>query len=790
MHLLKRHCKWLQAAAVTQSLLMLAAFSSTSAVSAAVDKDNSASRFHSAKDILQLVLQAYGGAAKLKEHHDRGMRSHATINSISGISSAENSYECDIIEKADKVRVEMTILGTPLIIAYDGKTSWQQNGDWIAPATATSTQQIADELKHGLAALTEALNPKAVWQLLPKHLVQGKMCDGIKLVLDGRTTTFFADPQTHLIVRAEYQGTDQELGLNSLQSIEYDDYRPVAGTVEPFKVIHSIGNRKKTETLTKSIDTNQAINDQTFAMPPESEVARLKDGPQVVPFEYSGNEIIVTARLNGKDCKFIVDTGASQSVLDNAAAANLGSRPLSTFSITAGSQAVPLSYTTVPSLTIGDITFDNIPMLVTDLSHLGEKPSGLIGANILRRFLVTINYDDKTLTLADPRTARVTDSALTVPTKPVFGGTALIVEGRFDDKASINFLVDTGASFNNLPLSLAKLLHNGPVMPVGVISGIDGKRMSIGSLKVKTLRLANVKVSSPVFTVAPDRNPAHNGLFTSSAMGILGNPIWSQFKTTIDYRNEQLILEPRPGQEKFQSMLEQLENADNEYLRAKNTDEALKVFESILTRAKTVDQKAIVALAMSRIANCYADKYARTKESKWLELAAIEFEQASEVANETRLRGIEGQVLAQWALMYLSAPRNMGDTGTAQELLGKALQKAPLEPSLYAAFGIAMLRVGKTPEAEKLLDRALVLDPANWSALWAKYKLYREQKKTKEMSLVAEQLSHYYPGFPDVVAIAPGSASSLVTVKDDKSKLLPGKNWNINNPVHWPKTGP
>jgi len=760
VQLLKRHRKWLQAASLTQSMVMLVTFSSTADVSAAVEKTISSSKLSSAKDVLQLVLEAYGGAEKVKEHHARGMRSHATISSISGISSAENSYECEVLEKADKVRVEMTLLGTPLIIAYDGKNSWQQYGDWIAPATATTTEQLADDLKHGLAALSQALNPKANWQLLPKQLVRGKMCDVLKLVWEGRTTTFFADPLTHLIVRTDYQGTDHELGIHSLQSVEYEDYRPVAGTQEPFKVVHLIGSRKKTETLTKSIDADIVINDKTFEMPPESEVARLKDNPLVLPFEYSGNEIIIKASLNGKESKFIVDTGASQSVIDKATAASLGSRPLSTFSITAGSQAVPLSYTNVPSLTIGDITFYDIPVLVTDLSHIGEKPSGLIGANILRRFLVTINYDDKTLTLADPRTVHVTNKALVVPTKPVFGGTALIVEGRFDDKTSINFLVDTGASFNNLPQSLAKPLYNGTILPVGIIYGIDGQRMNIGALKVNNLKLGNVNVSSPVFTVAPDRNPAHNGLFTSGAMGILGNPIWSQFKTTIDYRNEQLILEPRPGQEKFQSMLTQLENADNEYLRLKDTDKALKAFEKIMSSAQTEQQKAIVALTMSRIANCYADNFAKTKENKWLDLASKEFAQAIEVANQTRLRGIEGQILAQWALMYLNAPKNLGDVGTAQGLLSKALQKAPMEPSIYAAFGLALLRVGKQPEAEKLLDRALVLDPANWSALWAKYKLYRQDNKVKEMSMVAEQLSYYYPGYPDVLAIAPASKES------------------------------
>ena len=728
-----------------------------------------------ARSIMAAVITAYGGAEKIKQHRESAMRSHGTISSNSGISSASNSYECDVFEKGDKLRIEMTMLGLPMIIGYDGKNSWTQYGDWISPNTATTSEVFSEDLKHGLSALQDALDPKSKAQVLAKQDVNGTTCEVVKITAtDGMSTTFFVDPSTHLILRADYLGTDHELGTKTTQTVEYYDYRPVAGTQEPFRFVQFSGSRKKSETIVKSIDSDVAIDDKTFQMPPETEIAQLKDGPVVIPFDYIGNEIIIKARVNiGQEVKFIVDTGASQSVIDTTTAAAFATNPVSTFSITAGSKAVPLAYTKIPNLGIGDISLGDVPVLITDLSKVADHPAGLIGANILRRFLVTIDYDEKKLILADPRNAVIPPHSTVIPTSPVFGATALIVKGQLDDKTTMNFLVDTGASFNNLPQSLAKPLYSGPILPVGQIFGLDGHRLDIGSIKLKTLKLGGITIPQPTFTLAPDGSPAAAGLFNTGVMGILGNPIWSQFKTTIDYRNERIILEAPAGHEKFASLMNQIDQIDSDYLKSKNTDDALKAYEKVLVAAQIDKLRAVEGLAISRIAGCYTDKFTKTKESHWLDQAGREYEHASKIATESRNHPIEGQILAQWALMYLNAPRSKDDITAAQRLLMKALDKAPMEPKIFAALGATFLHIGKKTEAEKLLDRALVLDPANWQALWAKYNLYKDSGRSREQALVISQLQHYYPTFPDVIAIAGTVTTKIPTVADSKGTVPP-----------------
>src|SRR5579883_2185819 len=70
---------------------------------------------------IKAVIEVYGGAQKLKEHREKPMRSIGTINSCSEISSAANTYECEILEKGNKVRVDMTLLGTPMSMGFDGQ---------------------------------------------------------------------------------------------------------------------------------------------------------------------------------------------------------------------------------------------------------------------------------------------------------------------------------------------------------------------------------------------------------------------------------------------------------------------------------------------------------------------------------------------------------------------------------------------------------------------------------------------------------------------------------------------
>jgi Tfp pilus assembly protein PilF len=89
----------------------------------------------------------------------------------------------------------------------------------------------------------------------------------------------------------------------------------------------------------------------------------------------------------------------------------------------------------------------------------------------------------------------------------------------------------------------------------------------------------------------------------------------------------------------------------------------------------------------------------------------------------------------------------------AQPLLVKAATLSPSEPAVFASMGLLFAKARKFDLATKMLDQALMLDPANWKALWGKYDVFQSQGKTAEMTQVADTLRRSYPQAPKVLAL-------------------------------------
>ncbi|MBY0358549.1 MAG: retroviral-like aspartic protease family protein [Candidatus Obscuribacterales bacterium] len=707
----------------------------------------------SATELSQLIGKAYGGFAKIKEANALGTRNHCKSSAISGISEATNAFECEIIGKGDSLRLETVILGQKNILGFDGKEGWTQVGNWVAPSTDTSVQRMKDELDHGLNALEELDKPDVKLESVASKLVQGKTCPGFKLIpANGKWTIFYADPQSHLVLRTEFMGHDSEQGFAVKQAFEFSDYKAVEGMPTPYRIVEFAGERKKAETTIESIVVDSNISDDLFKMPAESKTGSLDNNPITIPFQYVGNEIIINASINnGPEGKFIVDTGASQTVIDKKCADQIGPYTVSTFNVTTGAKAVPLSYIKMHKINIGSVTVEDCSALVSDLSSfagaIGQRPAGLIGANILRRFLVAIDYPERKLILANPQSVNVPANAIIIPTSPAFGASALVVSGILNDKHQVNFLVDTGAAFNNLPQTIAAKLGLPKTLAVGQIYGLDGQKLNIGSIKLNKLKLGSYEIKDPVFALHSEPSTA-GGLFRAGSMGILGNPVWSKTKLTVDYRNERLILEAPAGMVESERLIAEIRDTERVLLKNKNVEEASRNYARLEKSAHEQGLKAAEALAISGLASCSSKKFLTSKDNQWLAQATTEYDRASKLAVESGDKNVEGEILGQWALLCISAPRSNSDLMQGQALLQKSLAKAPTVANTYAVLGGLMLKANKQAMAKQFIDQALMLDPANWQALWARYQM--AETKPEEQKLILSQLGHYYPDFAEV----------------------------------------
>src|SRR5437773_11055 len=101
---------------------------------------------------------------------------------------------------------------------------------------------------------------------------------------------------------------------------------------------------------------------------------------------------------NVQKLNFLVDTGAYPSVVDRKIAHNLGlaEQP---GRVNLSNKSVQTRLVVLPSLVLGRIHAESLPVLTQDLSFfqkaLGHKVDGIVGLDVLRKSSFTINYKTK-----------------------------------------------------------------------------------------------------------------------------------------------------------------------------------------------------------------------------------------------------------------------------------------------------------------------------------------------------------------------------------------------------------
>ena len=753
------------------------------------------------QDLITLILGAYGGAEKLKEIDALAMRAKGKVKEFSSISNAENDFDCNMVSKGDKLRIEMSVLGQQMITGYDGQEGWMQQGDVIYPTDPASVERIKEEIKHSLEhELLDLLDEKSVVEQKGTKELNGKICDVLTIkVPDEQLITLYVDQITHLVARSEFQGVDAEQGVPAKITNDFLDYRLLLGTMEPFRVIEYTNDKKTTEATQETTENDVTITDDFFRMPKQKILARLAQGPVQFPFEYAYNQILVKAKINGdKEATFIVDSGASQSMLDKTFATTVGLPLKSNFSVTTGGGSMHMDYLVAKTVQLGDLTLDNIGFGVTEGAAFtqmqpGNRPAGLFGANVLKQFLIKYDFVNRTITLSDPHEVQVPENAVVIPTKPAMGNLGIVIEGELDGKVKIPFLVDTGAAFNHLSGSLIKPILNERLLTVSKILGLDGQQVDVGAVRLQSLKLGGLLIDQPVFSVAADTKGS--GIIGSTTLGILGNPLWSLFSLTLDYRHNRIFLERSPlmmAISQTESKLHTIRVAfhrNNDYKTA--IQACVKLFDSPDAQ-KYADASALVHSEIGMLlieqalfskqktsshpgdkndntgtapANSLAEKKPLSKEDDdAVEKARKEFELAESQATE---RGVKAKMYARFARRMSELDPSL--LPKARTMLDRALKLAPMDSDVLISAAILLRKQASTAVIESVADQALSADPANWDALWFRYNLAKEQAERNNLSLIEAQLRRYYPGAAQVVelgkvnAILPKAGNAATT---------------------------
>ena len=258
------------------------------------------------------------------------------------------------------------------------------------------------------------------------------------------------------------------------------------------------------------------------------------------------NQIYVQAKLNNSEPMwFILDTGATWSILDVDKAKELNIKSEGTRNLDLG-QTYTVN-TTFARDALLDISGVKVPVNVLAVmpAKFRHAPQivGLIGSDLFKRFVVKIDYTTKTLELFEPKNYEYTGRGEILPIdiiEEIPHITVNISKGNVRSLKS-NLLVDTGAAQTVMLyapfVEKYKLLESTEGTIKIRAGGLGGGGLNY-KVRAKSVKIGNISFDDPLIDFSMGRGAADR------RDGILGNGFLNRFNLIIDYSRRRVILEP------------------------------------------------------------------------------------------------------------------------------------------------------------------------------------------------------------------------------------------------------
>jgi predicted aspartyl protease len=252
-----------------------------------------------------------------------------------------------------------------------------------------------------------------------------------------------------------------------------------------------------------------------------------------IPFRVEGRVVFVKATLNGgKPLPFIVDTGATETVITPPTARQAG---LKVFD--AGSRHGKAG---VRSLAIGNAVLRDFTAFIFDPPQAiplrlnqGVDYRGLVGYPFLSRFVTTFDYPNTRLQFLSLRDAgRVPwEDGHRVPFR--LKDSLVHAQGTINGKGPVTFLVDTG--------SAEVLIHPRTAVELGLKATRPQTEGGARFTRLSSISLGGAERKNVLAIV---HTPPTERVYRASYHAILGYPFLSHFAVTFHYRDRVLLLVP------------------------------------------------------------------------------------------------------------------------------------------------------------------------------------------------------------------------------------------------------
>jgi len=531
-------------------------------------------------------------------------------------------------------------------------------------------------------------------------------------------------------------------------SLEYSQYQPSAGSLYPHRVIRRVDDKVELVRVTSDLSANAKIKDSEFDRPGGTfHLSRTI----TVPFDYGQREILVKGRLNnGEELDFLFDTGASDTIIDRRVAAENYLLKEGLAGMQALSGSVMTNTSTIGRLELGNLIVNDIEARILDLSsqsrHLGRRLGGIIGTNVISKFVVGVDYGKNSLTFHDADSFSPTSDCAAVTFSR---RSAPVVKVKLNGREDVMMLVDTGAAFNNLPAAVAARYSSGDNKHVTEGTGLDGRPVKLGRVMVDNVVLAGKTVKRVDFTYTlslpsssgKSDSKSDSGFFQTSNLGILGNPFLENFFVYFDYKFQRMLIRPS-AVVKTRSLIDQAIAAGDDQLVQKRDFRLAELnYNKALLSATSSGDKKNEARLLGRFGNLrrmMAKDLGRPEHSK----ASYDyFVRAQDLAKKVGSSEIEGRILADWSLLYLDGNQAV----SAKQTIERALQLTPQDANVNIDYAVHLFRGRRFPEMQRYVEKALFLDPSNWQALWYQVKLSELFGDSNKVISTLKEILRYYP---------------------------------------------
>jgi hypothetical protein len=493
--------------------------------------------------VLAASRAALGGPAleRVKTLELRG-----TVN-VGGMSGTGSSWQ-----EVGGVRFSESYDTPPLAggDGYDGTDVWNRDGSglvWVDGGQAGRAQEISQAFASNYALWAGARGGAAVTSAGVKTDA-GREYDVLRVNAPHSAVPFelWFDRGTHLPARFV-----QTVGTTTATTT-YSKYRAFEGLMIPYAshTQTSDGNSSDT-TVTQAVSNSPDI--ARHLVKPESDVHDFSiaggASSTSVPIDLADNHVYLSVMLNGKGpYRFIYDTGGA-NIVDAAVAQEIGATGHGSIQGGGvGSTTESVSFAKVDSLQIGAATikdqlFGIAPTRMGFGMSGGQPVDGLIGFEVLSRFITTFDYAKRTVVLAMPGSGS--------PPPAGAGILPFVLDGRQPqfacgiDGIAAQCTLDTGAR-DSISLMGPFIAANPQVVPATMsavgVNGFGFGGPALGKLgRIRSVSFGGFTLSNVVGDFTTQQKGALAEPFVAANVG--GN-IWRRFTLTLDYGKQTMALTP------------------------------------------------------------------------------------------------------------------------------------------------------------------------------------------------------------------------------------------------------